>query len=262
MSRKRPRRTYPAIDSADEVVDWFVKHKGEGEVVTWSHQKFVFVKATSRYTGKNLQLGYMAQESFMPLIEVMFIGSPIRRFIVDDFYFDNRAPADVKQKFRAEAGPKGLILRGYAFIWFALEVAAKLNSLVSKKKWEAEVQPLLDKIEIVDSWKSQPSFADSDVKKSGAERSKFTRRDEHLTTKLSSRTLQDDKAIARLYAAAFEGHAKVSTEELATYLHSSGIYWPFVNKDAVEKHGHNVGSAAAFIDYTSSNVCKQYVYPM
>ena len=89
MSRKRPRITYPPLNSADEVVNWFVEHRGKPDDVIWSHEKFVFVKATSMYTGNMFQLGYMAQQIFIPLVEIMFVGNPVTRFIIDDFYYDN-----------------------------------------------------------------------------------------------------------------------------------------------------------------------------
>lgn len=225
LGRAPKRRRLAQAGTPLEVAEWFAKERGQK---IWSHDKFVCVKATSG-NEKDLRLGYIKEGAFVQLIQVSLTGSPIVKVEIEDFYFDNKAPKDIKEKFRAEGGPKGLILRGYAFIWYALEIAARFNA---GDNWKEELAPLLHSFAVTDSWNS--------VKQ---ETGKLT---------LNSYTLMHNKDVASSYAAAFEGYAKVTPEELATYLHESGIFWPFLNKNAIEKHGYNVGSAAAFVDYTGA----------
>ena len=244
----------PFDERADEIAKWF--ESGMSAKI-WPHKRFGHVRAiTSGMRSKILQLGYMDGSTFVHLIELTLYGAPVVTDVeLDDFYYAHKAPPNVKQLFRAEAGPKGLTLRGYAFTWYAIGIAARINANAKKTNWEDEIQPLLKSIEIIDAWASHPTF-----QKKAADATTWPRVlknvDGRYTTKVSSHILKTQEDVAKLYAQTFGGYARLSSDELADYLHQSGFYWPFTNREAYKKHGYYVGAAASFVDHTNKGCGK------
>jgi len=173
------------------------------------------------------------------LIQVEFGKEAGKIFVrLDDFFYSSFSsaslphsgamPEEIKGYFRSRAGSKGLMLAGFKFVWYAIEVAAICNN--------KSVEELIDVFEREDCFRTTLNVTNNDGQTNAIA--------------ITSKRLRLSKRHAMLYAESFGDSFgdTITKDQLVYYLQKYGVYWPFT-REAVSNHSFGVASRASFVSY-------------